>query len=64
MDLAVAGDDSDRTRDVAGVYVTLQHLSHAGQPFRREATGGHFVLLVLSEFVRNYSQWLTSLLVR
>jgi hypothetical protein len=46
VDLAVAGDDSDRTRDVAGVDVTLQHVSHAGQPFRREATSGHNLLLI------------------
>jgi hypothetical protein len=54
MDLAVAGDDSDRTRDVAGVEVTREHVSHAGQPFRREATAGHSLLLliILSIFVR------------
>jgi hypothetical protein len=34
MDLAVTGDDSDRTRDVAGVDVTREHVSDAGQPFR------------------------------
>jgi len=53
MDLAVAGDDSDRARDVAGVEVTSEHVSHAGQPFRREATAGHSLLLIiLSIFVR------------
>jgi len=53
MDLAVAGDDSDRTRDVAGVDVTLQYVSHAGQPFRREATAGHrLLLIILSRFAR------------
>jgi hypothetical protein len=36
MDLAVAGDDSDRTWDVAGVEVTTEHVSHASQPFRRK----------------------------
>jgi hypothetical protein len=41
MDLAVTGDDGDRTRDVAGVDVTLKHVSHAGQPSRREAADGH-----------------------
>jgi hypothetical protein len=46
MDLAVAGDDSDRTRDVAVVDMTLQHVSHPGQPFRREATSGHGLLLI------------------
>jgi hypothetical protein len=52
VDLAVAGDDSDRTRDVTGVEVTREHVSHAGQPFRREATAGHSLLLILSIFVR------------
>jgi hypothetical protein len=47
MDLAVTGDDSDRTRDVAGVEVTGEHVPHAGQPFRREAAAsGHFLLLI------------------
>jgi len=46
VNLTVTGDDSDRTRDVAGVDVTLQHGSHAGQPFRREATSGHGLLLI------------------
>jgi hypothetical protein len=45
----VAGDDSDRTWDVAGVQVTREHVAHAGQPFRREATSGHSLLLILSE---------------
>ena len=48
VDLAAAGDDGDRTRDVAGVDVTLQHVSHPGQPFRREASSGHGLLLTLS----------------
>jgi hypothetical protein len=47
MDLAAAGDDSDRTRDVAGVEVTGEHVPDAGQPFRREATAGHSLLLTL-----------------
>jgi hypothetical protein len=34
MDLAVAGDDSDRTWDIASVEVTGKHLSHPGQPLR------------------------------
>jgi hypothetical protein len=51
MDLAVAGDDSDRTWDVASVEVTREHVSHAGQPFRREATAGHSLsLIILSIF--------------
>jgi hypothetical protein len=50
VDLAVAGDDGDRTWDVAGVDVTNEHVSHAGQPFRREATGGHSLLLILSVY--------------
>jgi hypothetical protein len=33
MDLAVAGDDSDRAWDVTGVEVTREHVSHPGQPF-------------------------------
>jgi hypothetical protein len=48
VDLAVAGDDGDSTRDVAAVDVTVQHFSHAGQPFRREATAGHSLLLIAS----------------
>jgi hypothetical protein len=46
MDLAVAGDDGDRTRDETGVDVAREHVSHAGQPFRREATSGHLLLLI------------------
>jgi regulator of PEP synthase PpsR (kinase-PPPase family) len=34
MDLAVAGDDGDRTRDVAGTDVALENVSHTSQPFR------------------------------
>jgi hypothetical protein len=30
MDLAVTGDDSDRTRDAAGVEVTREHVPNAG----------------------------------
>jgi hypothetical protein len=53
VDLAVAGDNGDRTWDVAGVEVTREHVSHAGQPFRRETTAGHSLLLIiLSIFVR------------
>jgi hypothetical protein len=44
----VAGDDGDRTRDVAGIDETTEHVSHAGQPLRRQATGGHAPLLILS----------------
>jgi hypothetical protein len=68
MDLAVAGDDSDRTRDIAGVEVTREHVSHAGQPFRREATAGHSLLLIiLSIFVRYNGgglRWIGLLLVK
>jgi hypothetical protein len=42
VDLAAAGDDGDRARTVAGIDVALEHVSHAGKPFRREATCGHF----------------------
>jgi hypothetical protein len=48
VDLAVTGDDGDRTRDVAGVKVTTEHVSHASQPFRREAASGHVLLLIVS----------------
>jgi len=48
MDPAAAGDDGDRTRDEACVEVTREHVSHAGQPFRREATACHFLLLIVS----------------
>jgi hypothetical protein len=43
MNLAVTDDDSDRTRDVASVEVTREYVSHAGQPFRRKATSGHYL---------------------
>jgi hypothetical protein len=52
VDLAVAGHDGDRTGDIGGVDVTLQHVSHADQPLRREVTGGHSLLLILSLFAR------------
>ena len=54
MALAVTGDDSDRTRDVAGVEVTGEHVSYAGQSFRREATAGHFLLLILLSVFAHY----------
>jgi hypothetical protein len=50
VDLAVAGDDGHHSRDVAGVDVTLQHVSHARQPFRRETTSGHSLLLIFASF--------------
>jgi hypothetical protein len=69
MDLAVAGDDGDRTWDIAGVEVTREHVSHAGQPFRREATAGHSLLLIiiLPVFVRYNGgglRWIESLLAK
>jgi hypothetical protein len=33
VDLAAAGEDGDRTRDVAGVDVTFQHVPHPAEPF-------------------------------
>jgi hypothetical protein len=32
VDLAVAGDDGDRTRNETGVNVSLQHVSHDEKP--------------------------------
>lgn len=46
--LAVTGDDCDRTGDVAGLDVTGEHVSHPGQPFRREASGGHSLFLIVA----------------
>jgi hypothetical protein len=47
----VAGDDSGRARDVAGVEVTREHVAHPGQPFRREAAAGHSLpFIILSIF--------------
>jgi hypothetical protein len=66
VDLAVPGDDSDRTRDVAGVEVTREHFSHAGQAFRREAAGGHSRLLILMSVLVPYDggglRWIQLLL--
>jgi hypothetical protein len=45
VDRTVAGDDGDRTRGEAGVDVTHEQVSHADQPFRREPTSGHALLL-------------------
>jgi hypothetical protein len=68
MDLAVAGHDRDRTRDVAGVEVTSEHVSHAGQPFRREATAGHSLLLIILPVFVRYNggglRWIESLLAK
>jgi hypothetical protein len=41
MNLAVAGEDGNRTRNESGVDVTLEQLSHPSQPFQREATSSH-----------------------
>ena len=47
VDLAVAGNDGDRTRDEAVVEVTSERVAYPGDSIRREPTGGHFLLLIM-----------------
>ena len=45
-------DDGDHTRGEAGVDEPPEHVSHAGQPSRREPIVGHALLLMSCAFVR------------